>query len=395
MHRSRTSRARRIAEAGAALGAIVLFATACGGDPAPDGPVSGKGRPTGAAATGTSAPSPAASGPEPTSCPGGGQLIEAVEIPAVRADPVHIPEATIGGQKIAAVTVPGVDIPAQRVPAQCVDVKPAPGGCLSAVSIPGTSIPGTRIPGVEIPGVDAGGVKLAPVRTPAVTTPPVSAPAVATGEVCQAKPHQEGVHAPLVWRPMIWRPMIWRPMIWRPMIWRPQGCNKADECVPEVKVPEVRVEEVKVPEVKVAEAVLQEYTSGRSKVLKGGDRIAYNVEADVLFDFGRAEVKPAAAAELAKIAAAVRKDVPADAPVQVDGHTDAKGDPAANQRLSEQRAQAIVEWLVAKGGIERSRLKAAGYGESKPAAANTRPDGSDDPQARAKNRRVVISARPK
>ncbi|MFI6517223.1 OmpA family protein [Spirillospora sp. NPDC050679] len=387
------STTRRVARAVAPLVAIVLFAASCGGGPDEPGPP--KGRPTGTTTT-AALPSPSApTGPEPTSCPNGGQLIKAVEIPAVHADPVHIPEATIGGQKIAAVTVPGVDIPAQRVPAQCVDVKPAPGGCLSAVSIPAVTIPAVRIPAVEIPGVNAGGIKLDPVRADATSTSAVTVAGSQTSEVCQAKPTEEGQFIGSVFRPSVFRASAFRPSVFRPSVFRSSACNSGNECIRQVSVPQVSVPQVSVPQVSVPQAVLRQYTAGRSNVIKGDDQIAYNIEADVLFDFGRADIKPAAAAELAKIAAAIGKEIPAGAPVQVDGHTDAKGDPAANQRLSEQRAQAIVEWLAAKGGIARSRLKATGYGESKPAAANTKPDGSDDPQARAKNRRVVISARPK
>ncbi|MGI5167433.1 OmpA family protein [Spirillospora sp. CA-253888] len=384
------STAQRVARAVAPLVAIVLFAASCGGEPGRTVPA--KGRPTATASTGA-LPSP--TGTEPTSCSNGGRLIEAVEIPAVHADPVHIPEATVGGQKIAAVTVPGVDIPAQRVPAQCVDIKPAPGGCLSAVSIPAVTIPAVRIPAVEIPGVNAGGVKLDPVRTEAVSAPAVTVSGAQTPEVCQTKPTEEGQFIGSVFRPSVFRGSAFRGSVFRPSLFRGSACNANNECIRQVSVPQVSVPQVSVPQVSVPQAVLRQYTAGRSNVIKGDDQIAYNIEADVLFDFGRADIKPAAAAELTKIAAAIGKEAPAGAPIQIDGHTDAKGDPAANQKLSEQRAQAIVEWLATKGGIERSRLKATGYGESKPAAANTKPDGSDDPEARAKNRRVVISARQK
>ena len=155
----------------------------------------------------------------------------------------------------------------------------------------------------------------------------------------------------------------------------------------------VTVPTVSIPMVRVPMATLQSRTAGQSQELKGGGTVAYDIKADVLFDFGKAEIKPAAATELARVAATIKKETPLGAVIQVDGHTDAKGDPASNQRLSQQRAAAIVEWLVAKGGIDRARLKSAGYGETKPVASNTKPNGSDDPEGRAKNRRVVISAK--
>jgi outer membrane protein OmpA-like peptidoglycan-associated protein len=371
---------------------VVLAASACGT------PVRGgrTGESRGSGGSGTAAQSGTRAGrqaaPEPTSCPNGGQLIRAVVIPAVHADPVHIPERTIGGQKIPAVTVPGVDLPAQRVPAQCVDIKPAPGGCLGAVSIPPVSIPATRLPAAEIPGVRAGGINLPAVRVDAREAPAQYAKGVSTGEVCQITP-QRGRLVPSVLRPSILRANILRPSILRPSMLRPSACNGNRECIPAVHVPAVNVPAVNVPAVTVRAALLRSRLIGRSEVIEGRDTVAYNVKADVLFDFDKATIKPGAAAELRRIAEAIKTEVPAGARIQVDGHTDGKGGPGYNRPLSERRAQAVVEWLVTEGGIDRGRLAARGYGETKPLASNTKADGSDNPAGRAKNRRVVISAR--
>ncbi len=73
----------------------------------------------------------------------------------------------------------------------------------------------------------------------------------------------------------------------------------------------------------------------------------------------------------------------------VSGHTDALGPDSYNQGLSEKRAQAAVDYLVNKG-IDKSRLKAVGYGEKRPVAINKNPDGSDNPEGRKYNRRVEI-----
>jgi OmpA-OmpF porin, OOP family len=67
--------------------------------------------------------------------------------------------------------------------------------------------------------------------------------------------------------------------------------------------------------------------------------------------------------------------------VRVEGHTDNKGVKAANQTLSEQRASAVVDYLVAQG-IDRTRLESAGFGDSKPVAPNLTARG------RELNRRV-------
>jgi outer membrane protein OmpA-like peptidoglycan-associated protein len=377
----------------AALSAVLLATTACagiGGDASGDED-GGKAR----AGSASPAPSSSPTGPEPTSCPNGGQLIKAVDVPAVHTGPQRIPEATIGGEKVPGFTVPGVDIPARHIPAQCVDIKPAPGGCLSAVGIPGVTVPGVTIPGYTIPGVDAGDVKIDPVRVEPAGADPVTVGPAHVNEVCQLKPSLEGEYVSSAYRGSVYRGSAYRGSAYRGSGYRRGACNSDNECVPAVSIPSVSVPAVSIPAVSVPAASLKAYTAGKSQVFKGGDgSIAYNVEADVLFDFGRSDIKPAAAAELRKIAASIERDIPATAPIQVDGHTDGKGDPASNQRLSEQRARAIVDWLATQGGIDRTRLKATGYGETKPVAANTTPEGTDNPPGRTKNRRVVISAKP-
>ncbi|TDD81021.1 OmpA family protein [Actinomadura darangshiensis] len=386
---------RRLVRTLAALVAAGLVLSACGGPTSDNAPGSASGGASGAASSGASggaAPTATAAGPEPTSCPGGGQLIKAVDIPAVHSDPVHIPATTIGGQKVAAATVPGVDIPAQHVPAQCVEHKPAPGGCLGAITIPGTAIPAVTIPAVRVPGVKAPGIDVEPIERPAVSRQAVDRPAVTRGEVCQSKPSEEGQYVSSVYRASLYRSSLYRSSAYRSSVYRSRACNDKGECIPAVTVPGLSVPGVSVPGVSVPGASLKAYVAGPAEVIKGEESIAYNIKADVLFDFGKADIKPAAEAELTKLAESIGKDVPPGASIQVDGHTDAKGDTASNKTLSEHRARAIADWLATKGGIDRSRLKATGYGETKPAHPNTKPDGSDDPSGRAKNRRVVISA---
>ncbi|MGP3931965.1 OmpA family protein [Nonomuraea sp. KM88] len=355
-------------------------------------PASASRSPASAATTPPGAPAtPSPTGPEPSSCPNG-ELIPAVEVPAVHADPVVVPEAKVGGEVVPAVTIPGVDIPAVRIPAQCTEVAPAPGGCLGAASIPPVSIPAVRIPPVEIPGVDAGGIKLDPVRAEGVSAPAQSAQGVSTPEVCQAEPKDGGV-VPFVIRPFIIRPFVIRPFVIRRSIIRPEGCNARRECIPAVEVPAVEAPGVEVPGVEIPGAELKGYEVGRSQVFEGKDSIAFALEADVLFDFDSADIKPSAAAELKKVARRVAEEAGDGVTIHVDGHTDAKGDVAHNQPLSERRARAVADWLATEGGLPEARLVARGFGESKPAAPNTTADGSDNPAGRAKNRRVVISAR--
>jgi OmpA-OmpF porin, OOP family len=73
--------------------------------------------------------------------------------------------------------------------------------------------------------------------------------------------------------------------------------------------------------------------------------------------------------------------------IEIGGHTDSKGNDDYNKKLSEARAQSVVDYLISKG-IEASRLSAVGYGEKHPIAPNTNDDGTDNPEGRQKNRRT-------
>lgn len=77
----------------------------------------------------------------------------------------------------------------------------------------------------------------------------------------------------------------------------------------------------------------------------------------------------------------ILKDHPEVTKVNVEGHTDNKGDPGYNKALSKRRATAVVNWLV-KNGIDRKRLASAGFGQEKPI------DTNDTDAGRQNNRRV-------
>jgi outer membrane protein OmpA-like peptidoglycan-associated protein len=114
--------------------------------------------------------------------------------------------------------------------------------------------------------------------------------------------------------------------------------------------------------------------------------------ADVLFEFDKATLLPKAEDTLKKAAAFVHER--AAGVVEIEGHTDAKGDDAYNQRLSERRADSVRQWFV-RNGLRDVRFASRGLGETKPVAPNAKPDGSDDPEGRQKNRRVEIVIRKK
>lgn len=106
---------------------------------------------------------------------------------------------------------------------------------------------------------------------------------------------------------------------------------------------------------------------------------------DVLFDFDSARLRPEGEAILQPLLAMLQAD-PAMS-VDIEGHTDWVGTDAYNRRLSQRRAQAVVDWLVAHG-IERGRMRAVGRGEAEPVADNRSAAG------RQQNRRVEVRRRP-
>jgi OOP family OmpA-OmpF porin len=105
------------------------------------------------------------------------------------------------------------------------------------------------------------------------------------------------------------------------------------------------------------------------------------------FDFDKANIKSEFRPVLDE-AARILADNP-NVRVTVEGHTDSIGSDAYNQRLSERRARAVKQYLVSKG-VAADRLETVGKGEKEPVAPNTKPDGKDNPEGRAMNRRAEL-----
>ena len=110
------------------------------------------------------------------------------------------------------------------------------------------------------------------------------------------------------------------------------------------------------------------------------------LDTDILFAFGSAELSEAAKSALRDIA---KELADAKGEVKVVGHTDSVGSDAANQKLSEARAKAVAQQLKEGLGASGPKIVASGKGESEPVAPNSK-DGDDNPEGRAKNRRVEI-----
>ena len=102
---------------------------------------------------------------------------------------------------------------------------------------------------------------------------------------------------------------------------------------------------------------------------------------DVLFSSGQAQLVEGGRASLAEVVDLLQTEP--SKKIRVEGHTDSLGDGAANLKLSEQRAQAVLDALVSLG-VDSSRISAVGMGEDFPIASN------DDEAGRASNRRVDV-----
>ncbi len=130
------------------------------------------------------------------------------------------------------------------------------------------------------------------------------------------------------------------------------------------------------------ERALRQATEGTEiEVERQGDEIKLTFPDTITFDFNSAIVKPEMRGELQQVAQ-VLNQYPSSV-IGVFGHTDNVGSAAANQQISEQRAQSVVGALESFG-VSRARMQPRGFGFTQPVASN------DTPEGRAQNRRVEI-----
>jgi OOP family OmpA-OmpF porin len=103
---------------------------------------------------------------------------------------------------------------------------------------------------------------------------------------------------------------------------------------------------------------------------------------NILFDTGKATLKPESAAALGPVGELLKSDAALN--LEIQGHTDNAGQPAANLKLSQDRAAAVKAYLVQTFAIPAARLTTSGFGDTRPVAPNTAETG------RAQNRRVEL-----
>ncbi|HWV57506.1 MAG TPA: OmpA family protein [Longimicrobiales bacterium] len=117
-------------------------------------------------------------------------------------------------------------------------------------------------------------------------------------------------------------------------------------------------------------------------VQRVGEGIVVTFDSGILFDFDRSDLRPEARQNLANLAASLNKYP--DTEILLVGHTDNVGTDSYNQSLSERRALAARDYLVAQG-VAAARIRAVGRGESEPIATN------DTDAGRQQNRRVEVA----
>jgi OmpA-OmpF porin, OOP family len=124
----------------------------------------------------------------------------------------------------------------------------------------------------------------------------------------------------------------------------------------------------------------KEITNSNLKLvaIEEGAKIALN---NLFFDTGKADVRPDSYPELDRIALSVTEN--AKLIIEIGGHTDNVGKDEANQKLSQERADSVREYIVGKG-IEPDRIQSKGYGETQPIQTN------DTEEGRQANRRVEV-----
>ncbi len=123
-----------------------------------------------------------------------------------------------------------------------------------------------------------------------------------------------------------------------------------------------------------------------TEVTRQEDRLLVTMSEAILFDINSAALKSQAQTTLSQMADVMVKYPDSD--ILIKGHTDSTGSEQYNQDLSERRAKAVQNYLIAKG-VSGPRVTAIGFGKTMPVASN------DTPEGREKNRRVEIEIKPK
>ena len=112
---------------------------------------------------------------------------------------------------------------------------------------------------------------------------------------------------------------------------------------------------------------------------------AYSLN-NIYYEYDKADLTPASKAVLDTLFDILKENP--NITIELSAHTDSKGADKYNEELSQKRAESCTSYLTSEKGIAKERIVAKGYGKTMPVAPNTNPNGTDNPEGRAKNRRT-------
>lgn len=144
--------------------------------------------------------------------------------------------------------------------------------------------------------------------------------------------------------------------------------------------PEMAIEECDPELVKKAEAPAAPAKQAAPAPAPLPERVKYCTTLDIQFEIDRYAIQHEYEASVERLGAYLRKYP--DTTAVIEGHTDEVGTDEYNMQLSQRRADSVVDYLVGQSGIDRSRLKAVGYGKTRPMADNSTEEG------KRQNRRI-------
>ena len=127
------------------------------------------------------------------------------------------------------------------------------------------------------------------------------------------------------------------------------------------------------------------FTTNEARVFRQGNTIILRL-VGLTFDSAQSQIRPQNFALLKKVEKAI--DVFPRSELTIEGHTDSHGGDDANQKLSQERAESVQQYMINAMRIPSYRLIATGYGETRPVASNETPSG------RERNRRIDIVIKP-
>jgi len=133
------------------------------------------------------------------------------------------------------------------------------------------------------------------------------------------------------------------------------------------------------------EQVEKMFSAAEARVFREGNNIILRLNG-LTFNSGQSQIKPASFDLLAKVERAI--DVFPRSELIIEGHTDSFGGDDSNQKLSQERAESVQQYMINAMRIPTYRLIATGYGETRPVASNETESG------RMRNRRIDIVIRP-